>query len=104
MCCKSLIGLEIHRRDLGAQFFESGALDLADAALGEVEHLGDFALGDLLVEVEVEDDLLALGEGLEELGEDLALLDLDERLEGGGGVGLSRLGGGRRPLRRRLRG
>jgi hypothetical protein len=61
---------------------------LADAALGDAEHLADLGEGEALVVVERDDDLLALGQRVDRLGEQvLRLLGL-ERLDRVLGLGV----------------
>ena len=55
-------------------------VELRDARLGDAEHLADLAEGQLLVVVERDDELLALGQPRDRLGERLAHLGLVERV------------------------
>ena len=54
-------------------------MQLRDARLGHAEHLADLAQGQLLVVVERDHELLALGQARDRLGQRLAQLGLRER-------------------------
>src|SRR4051794_25449493 len=54
-------------------------VQLRDARLRDAEHLADLAQGQLLVVVERDDELLALGEARDRVGEQLLRLGLVER-------------------------
>ena len=64
-------------------------MQLRDARLGDAEHLADLAQRQLLVVVERDDELLALGQPRDRVGERLAQLGLVERLAGCGPDGSS---------------
>src|SRR5579875_3652896 len=59
-------------RELRAQPQHRLGVQLRDARLGDAEHLADLAEGEVLVVVERDDELLALGEGGDRVRDPLA--------------------------------
>jgi len=78
-------GLLLHPR---AQPQHGLGVHLRDARLGHAEHLADLAQRQLLVVVEGHDELLALGEARDRLGERLAHLGLVECFRGLDALGI----------------
>src|SRR5215208_6289729 len=66
-------------REAGLQAQDRLRVQLRDARLGDPEHLADLPQGQLLVVVERDDDLLALGQPVDRVGHRLAQLGLVER-------------------------
>src|SRR6478735_4196157 len=64
----------------GLQAQDRLGVELRDAGLGDAEHLADFAEGQLLVVVEGDHELLALGQAGDRLAERFAELGRVERL------------------------
>src|SRR5207249_2106831 len=69
----------LHAREARAQAKDGLRVKLGDARLGDAQHVADLTQGQLLVVVERDHDLLALGQGRDRLGERLPRLRLVER-------------------------
>src|SRR6478672_458952 len=67
------------RRDVRLEPKDRLRVELRDARLGDAEHLADLAQGQLLVVVEGDDELLALGQACDRLADRLFHLRLRER-------------------------
>src|SRR5919197_6460043 len=64
--------------EAGLQAQDGLRVELRDARLGDAQHLADLAQGQLLVVVERDDELLALGQARDRLAESLLELGLGE--------------------------
>src|SRR5581483_5853258 len=67
------------RREVRLEPEDRLRVELGDARLGDAEHLADLAQGQLLVVVERHDELLALGQARDRVGDRLLLLCAGER-------------------------